>query len=149
MAFKFPLATVLRIRGVVEDREERLLQRIQQEIAQARQAIAQVNSDIAESNASRHTELFKPSTGSNVHAAYSGIEELKRRRQELQTQLAKLEELKEVQLNAYRAARRDREMLTDMRDRKRSLYKIEVSKREQHTLDDNFIARRNSKPNYS
>ncbi|MDQ2925803.1 MAG: flagellar FliJ family protein [Acidobacteriota bacterium] len=146
MAFQFSLATVLRIRGVVEDREERLLQRIQQELSQTRQALAQADGEIAESNASRRTQLFVPSTGTNVHAAYGGIEQLKFSRQTLETQLAKLEELKEVQLNVYRAARRDREMLADMRDRKRSLYDSDIARREQHALDDNFIARRGSRP---
>ncbi len=145
MAFRFSLATVLRIRAVVEDREERLLQRIQQEVAQTLQAMTQTDSEIAESNASRRAELFKPSTGTNVRAAYGGIDQLKSNRQTLEAQLVKLEELKAVQLNVYRAARRDREMLADMRDRKRGVYDADTARREQHTLDDNFLARRRSK----
>jgi len=142
MAFKFSLATVLRVRGMVEDREERMLQRIQQEISQTRQAVAQADLDIAESNASRAAEILKPSAGLNVHAAYGGIQQLKQNRQEFEAQLGKLEELKQMQLDVYRAARRDREMLTDMRERQRDVHETDAAKREQNTLDDNFIARR-------
>ena len=33
-------------------------------------------------------------------------------------------------------------MLTDMREKKRTAYDSDMSKREQKTLDDNYIARR-------
>lgn len=142
MAFKFSLATVLRVRGMVEDREERMLPRIQQEISQTRQAVAQADLDIAASNASRAAEVFKPSAGANVHAAYGGIQQLKQNREEYEAQLGKLEELKQMQLDVYRAARRDREMLSDMRAKQRDVHASDQARREQSTMDDIFSARR-------
>ncbi len=142
MAFQFSLATVLRFREILEDREESMLQKILYEISQTLQAIARTDTKIAESNASRVAERFKPSTGQQFHVSYAQIKDLKQSREELATQLEKLEQLRERQLKVYGAARRNREMLTDMREDRRGAYKSEMARREQKTLDDNYIARR-------
>ena len=68
MSFQFSLATVLRVRGIVEEREERLLQEILYEIAQAREAIAAIVAQLAESDANRHADVSKPSTAMHLHA---------------------------------------------------------------------------------
>lgn len=142
MAFKFSLATVLRVRRIVEEREERMLQQIQQEISNTLQAAAQIDSDIVQSNASRGGNLFKASMGTTVHAAYGELTELKLHRKEIESKLNKLNQLKAAQLEVYNAARRNREMLTEMSDEKREAYESDLARREQSTLDDNYIARR-------
>ena len=58
MAFQFPLATVLRYRGVLEEREERMLQRILSEISQVQETQARIDSQIADSDASRRAAVF-------------------------------------------------------------------------------------------
>jgi flagellar biosynthesis chaperone FliJ len=70
------------------------------------------------------------------------VRELKERRRDLERQIEKLEQARDEQLAVYDAARRDREMLTDMRQKKRTAYDSDLNKREQSTLDDNYIARR-------
>ena len=50
------------------------------------------------------------------------LKELKQRRQDLASQIQKLEQARDVQLIVYQAARRDREMLTDMFEKKRSAH---------------------------
>jgi flagellar export protein FliJ len=142
MAFQFSLATVLRFREILEDREESMLQKIQFEISQTLQAIARTDAKIGGLNASRVAERFKPSIGQQLHVSYGEIKELKQSREELATQLEKLEQLRERQLKVYEAARRNREMLTDMREERRGAHKSEMARREQKTLDDNYIARR-------
>ena len=142
MGYQFPLATVLRVRGIVEDREERMLQRILHEISQTLKAIDQIDVELANTNSSRTAQVFKASTGMFIHASYGQIEQLKKNRQELEEKVEKLKELRDTQLEVYRAAHRDREMLTDMQEKKRGLYETDLAKREQSTLDDNYIARR-------
>jgi flagellar export protein FliJ len=142
MAFKFSLATVLRVRGIIEEREERMLQQIQQEISNTFQAAAQIDSDIARSNSSRVANLFKSSMGTNLHAAYGELTQLKLRRNELETLLNKLNQLKRSQIEVYNAARRNREMLTEMREEKHDEYESDLARREQSTLDDNYMAQR-------
>jgi flagellar FliJ protein len=142
MGFQFSLATVLRVRGIVEEQEERMLQKILFEITQTREALARTDSAISATNEARCENLFKPVAGHHVHASYGELEELKQNKKDLEEKIAKLEELRERQLVIYEKARRNREMLTDMREEKRSAYESDIARAEQKTLDDNFIARR-------
>ena len=142
MAFKFPLATVLRVRGIIEEREEGILQRILFDISKIFDDLERIDTQIAESDASRHADVFKPCIGLQVHASYGEVKELKQRRKDLASQIQKLEQARDGQLIVYEAARRDREMLTDMREKKRTAYDADMSRREQKTLDDNYNARR-------
>jgi len=142
MAFQFSLAAVLRVRGIVEEREERLLQQILYEIAQATESLTTTATELMGSDASRSADLFKVFSGRHLHASYAEVEQLKLRRSELEDRIEKLEMLRDKQMIAYQAARRSREMLTDMQEEKRGAYESDVARREQKTLDDNYIARR-------
>jgi flagellar export protein FliJ len=142
MAFQFSLATVLRMRGIVEEREEGILQKILSDISKVFDELVQTDAQFAKLDASRHAEVFKPCIGLQFHASYGEVHELRQRRKELEGQIQKLEQARDEQLIVYEAARRDREMLTDMRAKKRIAYDSAINKREQSTLDDNYIARR-------
>ncbi len=142
MPFQFSLATVLRIRGILEEKEERLLQQILAEIAQTREALARIEAEIAESDASRRAEVFKARVGHNIHASYGRMNELKQNRQILEEQLERLEELRNRQILVYEAARRNREVLANMHEEQRSAYESGLARLEQKAVDDNHIARR-------
>jgi flagellar export protein FliJ len=142
MAFQFSLATVLRFRGTLEKREESMLQKVLYELSQTLQAIARTDAEIVESNTSRVAQRFKPSIGRQLHVSYGQIKDMMQSRKELETQLEKLEQLRDTQLKVYEAARRDREILTEMREERRGAYESEMARREQKILDDNYLARR-------
>jgi flagellar export protein FliJ len=142
MAFQFSLATVLRFRGMVEEREEGILQKILSDIAQTFDELERTDALLEESNAARRADIFKPSIGLQIHAFYGEVKELKQRRKDLEGQMLKLEQARDEQLVVYEAARRNREMLTDMHERKHSAYLLDMNKRAQKALDDNYIARR-------
>jgi len=142
MGFQFSLATVLRVRTIHEEREERMLQQILFQIAQTRQAVAVSDSAIRKANDLRAADTDRSLIGRNLHDSYGQIEQLKQDRLQLVERLGKLEHLKEMQVTIYDAARQSRELLTDMREKKRGLYDSDVSRREQSVLDDNYIARR-------
>jgi len=142
MAFQFTLAAVLRVRGILEEREERMLQKILFEISQTLEMLEQIDADLAGTDASRRAEIFRPVIGRQIHVSYGEVEELKQRRIDLLERIRKLEQLRDKQLVLYEKARRNREMLTDMRDEKRSVYESDLARSEQKTLDDNYIARR-------
>jgi flagellar FliJ protein len=142
MGFNFSLAAVLRIRIIVEEREERALQKILFEITQTMQNIAAIDAAIANHNSSRRTEVFKPLVAGELNLSYKDVKSLKQSRVDLVGQIEKLDQLRERQLKIYEKARRDREMLTDMREDRRNVYEFDLAKREQKVLDDNYIARR-------
>jgi len=142
MAFQFTLHAVLRARVIVEEHEERLLQKILIEIAQCTREIAHLDSEMARANTSRAGAVLQASNGRDLHGQYGEMQELLRVRDLLVIQVGKLNELKVMQIVVYNAARQNRELLTEMRTTKREAYKTYLSRREQSTLDDNFIARR-------
>jgi flagellar export protein FliJ len=142
MGFHFSLDSVLRIRGIVEEQEERMLQKILFEIAQTLEGIERTNSEIAGLDASRSADVFKTFVGYNIHASYEQVVALKERRKELEQKLEKLEQLRDRQLVVYTGARRNREMLTNMCEEKRGVYETDMARREQKTVDDNHMARR-------
>jgi len=86
--------------------------------------------------------INKPVIGLDVHTSYGQINSLRQDKIELNVRCGKLRELRDKQLLAFKAARRNREMLTDMREEKRTIYDIDQAKSEQKILDDNYINRR-------
>jgi signal transduction histidine kinase len=142
MGFQFSLATVLRVRTIHEEREERMLQQILFQMAQTRQAVTASDTAISKANDLRAGDTDRSLIGRDIHDSYGQIEQLKMDRLQLTERLIKLEQLKEMQVKIYDAARQSREMLTDMRAKKRDLYDSDASRREQSVLDDNYIARR-------
>ena len=141
MSFVFSLASVLRVREVLEEQEERLLQKIQFEIAQTLEAIERIDGEIAGSNSLRRTDINKPVFGLDIQASYNQIQFYKQHKRELQARAEKLYELRDKQFLVYQTAHRNREMLTDLREEKRSAYDANLEKSEQKTLDDNYIGR--------
>lgn len=138
MAFDFPLHSVLKVRSLAEEREERLLQRILQEIAATRLAVEDTELRIAETNLARGTQQAAAAT--DLQARYAEVEQLRQQRAELQSHLAKLEQLRDAQMAKYSQARRDREMLSEMREEQRTAYDQQQARQEQSSLDDTFRA---------
>ena len=95
MAFQFSLATVLRVRGIIEEREEGILQKILFDISKIFDDLERIDAQIAESDASRHADVFKPCIGLQVHASYGEVKELKQRRKDLEAQIQKLEQARD------------------------------------------------------
>jgi flagellar FliJ protein len=142
MAFRFSLATVLRVRVILEEQEERMLQRILFEIVQTQEAIARIQAELSGTTALRRAEVNKPDIGHNIQASYGYVQQLKQSRKEHEEKLEKLKQLRDKQVKIYETARRNREMISDLREEKRNAYESELARTEQKTLDDNFNARR-------
>jgi hypothetical protein len=71
MAFRFPLASVLRLREIHEQREERLLTQILAQITQTREAIADTNLEITTSAAGREKALLDSAmSAAEIQASY-------------------------------------------------------------------------------
>jgi flagellar export protein FliJ len=142
MGFEFSLATLLRFRRIIEEREEQVLQKILFELNETSGAIARTDDRLVECYASRGASVLKPSIGLDLQASYGEVKELQQRRKELEARMHKIKDARNAQMIVYEAARRNREMLTDMREKKRRAYDAELEKRRQKALDDNFAARR-------
>jgi flagellar export protein FliJ len=141
MGFQFSLASVLRIRCIAEEKEERLLQKILLEINQTREAIARTQEAVIEAVAMRESSLSKAMTGCFLHAFYLEVKSLKQVKEEFEEKLRKLIELRDRQVKVYETARRNREMLSSVHDAELNEYNIEISRAEQKMLDDIYSSR--------
>jgi len=141
MAFRFPLATVLRYRDSVEEREERALRRILLEIARTRHQIDQLTLQIARAQETRNNAMHEPLSAFQLQCMLIEIDAAGNRKKALIESLATLERQRVIQMSAYQAAHRDRQMLSDMATRQRDAYEQERAKAQQKFLDDIFAAR--------
>lgn len=142
MAFRFPLAAVLRLREINEEREERLLTQILAQVTQTREALASLDRQMVEAAARRESELLQCIPAAQLHSAYGMSALLKERRQFTAEQLAQFEQLRDKQIKTYQAAHQARELLSTMRQKQRDSFIAEQARHQQKALDDMFIARR-------
>jgi len=142
MAFVFSLASVLRLRKLATEREERLLQSIHGEIARASETLNRNAAEIEAVYASRDADSSQPLLAADLHSAYSLLDTLHGSRKQLVQHMGKLEQLKERQVVAYSKALQDREALDQIRDQKQSEYDTYIAKQEGKLVDDAFGAKR-------
>jgi flagellar export protein FliJ len=141
MAFRFSLATVLRYRDSMEKREELALKRVLMEIARTRLEIEHLTRQIARAQAAVEKTLEQPVSAAHLQSMVSEIDALFDRKKSLSESLAALERRRQLQMQAYQAAHRDRKMLSEMANRQRDAYEQERARREQKFVDDIFAAR--------
>jgi flagellar FliJ protein len=141
MAFRFPLASVLRLREIHEQREERILTEILGRVARTREAIAGLDEQIAQTAVQREHNLLERMSGTELHVSYGTVEMLKQRKQTAESQLRQLEQQRDQQIKVYQAAHQARRVLTNMREDQHEAYLYEQARREQKEIDDLFIAR--------
>ena len=142
MAFKFALATVLRLREIAEEREERLLLQIRQQMAQSQHELVELDARCTGVIAQRESELANQIPATELQDSYSQISTLEERKKIVREHLAKLETLRIQQMKIYETAHRDREVIEQIREEKLEHFRREEVRREQHVMDDNFAARK-------
>lgn len=141
MGFRFSLATLLRIREIAEQREERLLGQIEQEIAQHRKTLVDLALQRERMILQREEALLQSTSAVdliNSHVRVAAIRELEASGRD---QLAKLTALREKQMKIYQTAHRNSELLAGMRDDQRLEYDKSRIKQDQAAMDDNFSSR--------
>jgi flagellar export protein FliJ len=142
MAFKFSLATVLRLREIAADREERLLMQIRQQMAQSQQELVELDARCIAVVAQRESELTHQIPATELQDSYMQISVLEERKRVVREHLLKLETLRLQQMKIYETAHRDLEVIEQIREEKLELFQREQVRREQHDMDDNFAARK-------
>ena len=142
MPFKFPLATVLRVREIVEKREERALQAIQLEMAQVLRKVEELSAEITQRQTAREVALRQPIPAAQLQMLLWTTQAAVEKKDALLRHLQTLEKRRDQQMTLYKVAHRNRETLTEMADKQRSAFELEEARLLQKSLDDLFIARR-------
>jgi flagellar export protein FliJ len=142
MPFHFPLATVLRYRESIEQRERLALEKIQQEIAGVELQIRQTNDARSVASENRIAGLSQGTSAAEMQAGYEYQKTLEQLSEILRARLQDSKKKWQQQLVTYEAARRTRETLDNLREKQHEVYNREQAKREQAAADDLFLSRR-------
>jgi flagellar FliJ protein len=142
MVFRFPLATVLRVRESIEQREERALQRIQLEMARVVRQIEELDEAMANAHVAREGALRRTMLGGELQSMLWQVQAATEVKKALLVTLQGLEELRLQQMKVYQAAHQNHETMVNLFNEQRDAYEMEQARGEQKYLDDIFMARR-------
>lgn len=142
MPFRFPLQAVLHFRQSIEHQQELRLRAANQQVARVQHLIELADAQILNLHSTQSSELGSGTTAAELQFGLLCEKQLLRQRHELEPQLAQVQQLREQQREIFRRARQARETLEGVRDQQRDLYKKDAARREQRSLDDLFLLRR-------
>jgi flagellar export protein FliJ len=141
MAFRFALASVLGIRESLERREELTLTRIQLEMARVRHEIEKVDAELAEAQRMREECMRQAIPAAQLHGMLHAASTAGERKKNLLESLLGLERQRCEQMQVWQAARRARQVLSDLRAQHLEAWEQEQARTQQKMLDDLFATR--------
>jgi flagellar export protein FliJ len=141
MPFRFKLEAVLRFRESVERTEEAILRRLVGEIADVELEIKQVDLRQIQLREQRERDLSQTVPGVHLTEIAEHETQLRQVASDLRSRLGQLENKQIKQMAVYRAARQDRQVLSELRDRKQRAHVLDQRRQEQKTLDGLFLSR--------
>jgi flagellar export protein FliJ len=142
MPFRFALAPILRLRQSIERQRTLQLQEANLRVSRAQDTLAQMEGFLSRSAESEATALRTGWPAAELQFAAVLRRNMQRYRQELQSEVRKLELLRQKSLAEYHEAYRDREVLETLRARERREYQEEQSRRQQQELDSAYLLQR-------
>ncbi len=117
MAFRFTLAPLLRLRQSIERQRTLQLQQANLQVSRAQETLAQLESFLSESSQRDADGLAAGRTAAELQFAAAYREDLGRYREELQSDIRKLEMARQQAASEYHQAYHEREMLETLRVR--------------------------------
>lgn len=142
MAFRFPLQALLHFRQAMEHQQELRLRAANQQVARVRHGLEQLDDRIRQTRTLSSQCLAKGTNGAEL--SFFGTTEavLHTRRQELENELVRCQQLRDQQERIFRQARRERETFENLRSEQLRAYQRDQARREQRRLDDLFLMRK-------
>ena len=142
MPFRFALAPLLRLRQSIERQRTLQLQEANLQVSRAQETLAQLERSLAAAVQSDSRRLAAGCTAAELQFALVLRENRRRFRQELQSELSRLELLRQQAASEYHRAYREREVLDTLRARQRRAYQQEQLRRQQQELDAAYLLQR-------
>ena len=140
--FHFSLESLLRLRKSLEHIEELRLLDANHRVERQRALIIAAEEWGRALNERRAVELKLGANGAELQFEIACRDQLQVLMQTLQKQLAALVEQRARQQEHYSQARRDREILEQLRDEQFARYHLEEVRRQQRRADETFLLRR-------
>lgn len=141
MAFRFRLDSVLRYRENLERIEELRLTQIRQELVALHERISGIEQNRQTLHEQRDRDLAEGLPAAHLSEFAEQDAQLRAAADNLLLQVCELERKRAEQMEVYRRARQDREVLSEIRKQQRQAYTQEQQRRDQKTLDELFLAR--------
>jgi len=142
MAFRFSLQAVLRCRESFEHRERQRLQMITREVVRAQQQRDEAKLDRTNALDQLQKKLQQGMTAMEMQFELACDRSRIRRIAALNNQFTKLGNLRRRQLEVFRKAQQQRQVLENLRDRQLAAYQLVQTRREQQQMDDRFLITR-------
>jgi flagellar export protein FliJ len=142
MSFRFALAPLLRLRQSIERQRTLQLQEANLRVSRAQETLAQLERYLSDSAQSDAAALIAGRTAAELQFASVLRENLHRFRQDLQSDIRRLELARLQAASEYHRAYREREVLETLRARQRRAYQQEQLRRQQQELDAAHLLQR-------
>ena len=142
MAFRFSLETVLRLKQVAEEREERAMEEILRKIAREQQELGDLAAARKRLSEQCEAALRSKTSGAELLFVRGQIRALEGRESNARENLAHLVEQRQAQMKVYETAHRNRELLSRMREEQIEYFRRKQALKEQMQMDDIFSCRR-------
>jgi flagellar export protein FliJ len=141
MAFRFPLEVLRQLRASQEHQQELLLAKANQRVLLLEQQIAHLESLIHQGCEEELRKLEKRVAASELQFDIHCRWLLAQQKSGVQKELASALSLREKQRQAFRQARRRREILDSLRTHQLELFREEEKRQEQRRADEQFLLR--------
>jgi flagellar export protein FliJ len=142
MSFRFALGSVLRLRQSIERQRTLALQEANLQFSRAQETLAQLDWSLSDSAESDRKELAAGRSGAELQFAAVLRAKAFLFRQELQSEIHRLEVVREQAVAAYHQAYREREVLETLRVRQFRVYQQDQVRRQQKELDASYLLQR-------
>lgn len=142
MAFRFPLETVLRLREITEQREERAMEETLRKLAQQRQHLNDLAVDRERLVQQCAAVLRSKVPAAEIVWLQEQIQAVKDSEENGRKQLVHLEQQRQAQRKVYEVAHQDREIVSRMREQQVEQFKRMQARKEQMQMDDIFSCRK-------
>jgi len=125
----------------MERRAEVSLKSTQYEVVRVRRRVDELTDEMGIACQEREKALRNSTTANRLQAMQVEMNAVIEAKQTLLKNLQALKLQRDTQMKAYKAAHRDRQVLTELRAQQRTLYEQEELHRQQKQLDDLFASR--------
>ena len=142
MAFRFPLAAVLRVRESLERKEQLILEQCYNRLHELQLQLARLDEQKQSWRRRYEEQLIESTIGIHVHVLIEERQPAERQREELLRLIADVQEKLKQQMARYRAVRQQREIVSELRSQGLEKYRRLELLQEQKSRDDLFLLRR-------
>jgi len=139
MAFRFSLETVLHFRKSVEQAEQATLHQIVQAISIHRAELRQIEENQHSLREQRNRELNQGLPAAHLLEWNDREESFSRAANLLRQELQRLELARQKQMLIFQNARREREILSRIREQRHNTWEREEARKQQKAIDELFL----------